>query len=111
MDGRPLVEIFEEPPEIETIPSWDDVEGDHGMHDGEESMGDMDSEELLKQFVALGYIEDQGDDKAKQFKSAEMEGKYNLAGCLMWQERYKEAQLLLEELLFLAPWELSLIHI
>ena len=105
MDGRPLVEIFEEPPEIETIPSWDDVEGDHGMHDGEESMGDMDSEELLKQFVALGYIEDQGDDKTKQFKSAEMEGKYNLAGCLMWQERYKEAQLLLEELLFLAPWE------
>ena len=36
MDGRPLVEIFEEPLEIETIPSWDDVEGDHGMHSGEE---------------------------------------------------------------------------
>ena len=83
MDGRPLIEIFEEPPEIKTIPSWDDVEGDHGMHDGEESVSDMNSEELLKQFVALGYIDDQGDDKAKQFKSAEMEGKYNLAGCLI----------------------------
>ena len=106
MDGRPLVEIFEEPPEIETIPSWDDVEGDHGMHSGEEeSMSDMDSEELLKQFVALGYVDDQGGDKAKQFKSAEMEGKYNLAGCLMWQGRYEEARLLLEELLFLTPWE------
>jgi len=96
----------EEPPEIETIPSWDDVEGDHGMHSGEEeSMSDMDSEELLKQFVALGYVDDQGGDKAKQFKSAEMEGKYNLAGCLMWQGRYEEARLLLEELLFLTPWE------
>ncbi len=105
MDGRPLVEAFEEPPEIKVIPSWDEVDGDHGMHSGEDVMSGADSEELLKQFVALGYIDDQGGDKEKQEESAEIEGKYNLARCLMWQGRNDEARLLLEEIFFRTPWE------
>ncbi len=105
MDGRPLVEALEEPVEFETIPSWDDVDGEDGMHSGDEMMGGGQSEQLLQQFVALGYIDDQGDDKEKQFESADVEGKYNLARCLMWQNRNDEALPLLEDILSRSPWE------
>ncbi len=105
MDGRPLAEAFEAPLEIETIPSWDAVEGEDGMHSGGESMGGGASQELLQQFVALGYIDDQGDNKEKQYESADIEGKYNLARCLMWQNRNDEARPLLEEILLRSPWE------
>lgn len=105
MDGRPLVEAFETPPEIETIPSWDLVDGEDGMHSGEANMIETQSEELLKQFIALGYIDDVGDDKEKQFKSAGIENKYNLARCLMWQSRDDEALALLTDILSQSPWE------
>ena len=105
MDGRPLVEAFENPSEIELIPTWDEVDGPHGMHSGDESMGGKQAEELLQQFVALGYVDDQGGNKEKQFDSADIEGKYNLARCLMWQNRNEEARPLLEEILARSPWE------
>ena len=105
MDGRPLVEAFEDPREISTIPSWDDVAGESGMHSGDEVMGSKQSEELLKQFVALGYIDDLGDNKEKAAESAEIENKYNLARCLMWQSKNDEALKLLEEIVRRAAWE------
>lgn len=105
MDGRPLVEAFESPGEIKTIPSWEDVPGEHGMHTGEAVVTAAQSEELLKQFVALGYIDEVGDDKEKQSQSAYIESKYNLARCLIWQGRNDEARPLLEEILNISPWE------
>lgn len=105
MDGRPLVEAFEEPREIEMIPSWDLLDGEDGMHSGDPDMVGAQSEELLKQFVALGYINDAGDDKEKQFESADIENKYNLARCLLWQSKHDEALELLTDVLFRAPWE------
>ncbi|QEG20838.1 alkaline phosphatase family protein [Mariniblastus fucicola] len=105
MDGRVLIEAFEDPEETTTIPSWDDVPGNHGMPDKEEVVSNAKSEELLKQFVALGYVEDFGGDKEKQSLAADTEGKYNLSRCLMWQNRNDEAKTILEELLVLAPWE------
>ena len=105
MDGRPLVEAFEDEQEIKTIATWEEVDGDHGMHDENASISASQSTELLNQFVALGYIDDQGNDKEKQARSADIESKYNLARCLLWQERNDEAIPLLEEILFLSPWE------
>ena len=32
MDGRPLLEAFEVPPSVKTIPSWEKVPGECGMH-------------------------------------------------------------------------------
>ena len=105
MDGRPLIEIMEEMRVVETIPSWDEVEGDSGMHGPGEALAQDQSEELLKQFAALGYIEDVGDDKEKQFESAGIEAKYNLAQNLAWSGKPNEALLLYEELLRDRPWE------
>ena len=108
MDGRPIMDAFETPPEIKTIPSWDEVDGDgdHGFNVGEEEMDVEESNDLMDQFIALGYIEDQGDDIEKQVFGAGVELKYNLARNLMWQSKYDEALPVLEEIV-----RLSLIHI
>jgi len=106
MDGRPLLEAFDQPSEIKTIPSWDEVDGNHGMHpEGTTVRSLKSSEELLKQFIALGYVDDTGKDKEAIAKSAEVESKYNLGRCLIWQSRPDEALKLFEEIMFAEPWE------
>ncbi len=59
----------------------------------------------MEQFVALGYIEDSGADRAKQADSADVEAKYNLACTLLWKSRTDEAMELLSELVRQWPWE------
>ena len=86
MDGRPLLEVFEDPPEVETIPSWETVEGefDSGMHKEEKPLDAEDAEDLLQQFIALGYVDDPGADKEKQYENAEIECHYNVARSYMF---------------------------
>ena len=107
MDGRPLLEIFREPPPVETIPSWDEVEGPHpdGMHGEEQPLDPEEAAELLKQFVALGYIDDPGADKEKQHSDAEIECDYNLAQNYMFASMPDQAIPLLEGLVQRSPWE------
>ena len=105
MDGRVLMEAFEDPVPIQTIPTWDEVPGYHGLHPDGEPVTAAQSEEMLQQFIALGYVEDFGEDKEKQSLSAEIEGQYNLSRCLIWQNRIQEAQPILESLVTRFPWE------
>lgn len=107
MDGRPLLEVFETTPEVQVIDSWEDVSGDFesGMHTEEKPLDPAEAEELVKQFAALGYIEDPIEDKDKQFISAEMECMYNLARNYMFVGQPLEAVPLLEELVRRSPWE------
>ncbi len=107
MDGRPLLEVFEEPPKVETIPSWEDVVGEHdsGMHREETPLEPEAAQDLLRQFVALGYVDDPGADKEKQFQNAEIECQYNLARSYMFATRYDDAIPLLEGLVRRSPWE------
>ena len=72
MDGRPLLEAFEEVPAVKTIPSWEQVEGDAGMLDPNQQLDSAQANELMQQFAALGYIEDPGADKEKAAESAEV---------------------------------------
>lgn len=105
MDGRPLVEIFEETPEIKKIPSWDAVPGDFGEHKGEVPLGKEEAEELMRQFAALGYIDDPSGDREEQKEAAEFEAKYNLAANLQWLGKEDESIPLLEEIVRRRPWE------
>jgi predicted AlkP superfamily phosphohydrolase/phosphomutase/Flp pilus assembly protein TadD len=105
MDGRALSDVFQEPPDLRWIPSWEEVPGDCGMHEGEPETTPGESEALLQQFVALGYIEDPGDDKQKAAENADIECKYNLAQTLLWTGRADEAQPLLEEIVRRRDWE------
>ena len=105
MDGRPLLEAFAESPEVKTIPSWEEVEGESGMHRGEAQLDARQADELMQQFAALGYIEDPGADKEKAAEAAEVESKYNVARTYLWKGATEEARLLLEELVRRRPWE------
>lgn len=105
MDGRALVEIFETTPAIQTIPSWDEVPGECGHRlEATESTPD-ESEELLRQFVALGYVDDPGEDRAEQHASAVVESAYNLARNLQWLKRYDDAIDKLAAIVRSTPWE------
>jgi tetratricopeptide (TPR) repeat protein len=98
MDGRVLVQAFEETPEIERIPSWESEPGECGMHASDLRMDPIAAQAVIDQFVALGYIQPQTEDQGKAVASAVREGKYNLAREYLDSRRPSDALSLLEEL-------------
>ena len=105
MDGRPLLEAFEIPPETKTIESWEKVPGESGMHSGDVQLDPDQAQELMQQFAALGYIEDPGVDKEKAAESADIEAKYNISRTYLWKSEPDLALPLLEEIARRRPWE------
>jgi predicted AlkP superfamily phosphohydrolase/phosphomutase/tetratricopeptide (TPR) repeat protein len=98
MDGRVLVQAFEEPPEIERIPSWEEVPGECGMHRADLRMDPAAAQAVLQQFVALGYIQPPSEDQQKAVAAVVREQKYNLARVYLDSRRAGEALPLLEKL-------------
>jgi predicted AlkP superfamily phosphohydrolase/phosphomutase/tetratricopeptide (TPR) repeat protein len=98
MDGRVLVQAFEEPPRVERIPSWEQVPGECGMHPADLRMDPAAAQAVLQQFVALGYIQPPDENQRKAVESAVREQNYNLARVYMDSRRPKQALPLLEEL-------------
>jgi tetratricopeptide (TPR) repeat protein len=79
MDGRVLVQAFEEPPPVTRIPSWEQEPGECGMHPADLRMDPAAAQAVLQQFVALGYIQPPSEDQTKAAASAVREANYNLA--------------------------------
>ena len=98
MDGKPLINCFEEPPQIEVIPSWEAVEGDCGMHDPEVSLDSVQSAEAIKQLVELGYIDEPDEDTDTAVRETVRELHYNLARAYMDGGLFAEAVPLLERI-------------
>lgn len=100
MDGKPLVTIFDETPEIATVPSWDDVDGPHphGMHPEGAHIDSVQSAEAMKQLVELGYIEEPNEDTGEAVRETTRELKYNLAQSHMDGGQLAEAATILEEI-------------
>jgi len=98
MDGRVLVQAFEDPPQITRIPSWENEPGDCGMHPADLHMDPAAAQAMLKQFVALGYIRPPSEDQAKAVEAAIREQQYNLARVYLDSRRYLDAQPIFEEL-------------
>ena len=105
MDGRPLLEAFERAPQVKTIPSWEKVAGECGMHAEGQQIDRNQANELMQQFAALGYIEDPGADKEKMAESADIESKYNVSRTYLWKGRADQAIPLLEEIVRRRSWE------
>jgi len=111
MDGRPLLEIFERPPEVKSIDSWDTVPGNSGALAADAPVGSArEADELLNQLAALGYVEAPGANKQEQADHAEIECKYNLATNLSWCGKHKEAVPIFLDLIKMAAWESRFIH-
>ncbi len=98
MDGKPLLQAFALPPVVTRIPSWDDVPGDDGRHGEALRQDPLAAKAALDQLVALGYVEDLGDNSGKAAARAAREMRYNLARAYMNADRYPEAIPILREL-------------
>ncbi len=98
MDGKPLVTIFEETPEVATIESWEEVPGDAGMHAPDARLDSVQSAEAMKQLVELGYIEEPDSDTDVAIRETVRELRYNLAQSYMDAGRLAEAAEILEEI-------------
>ena len=98
MDGRVLVQAFEATPEVERIPSWEDIPGECGMHPADMRMDPAAAQAVIQQFVALGYIQPPSEDEGKAVANAVREGKFNLAREYLDARQPMQALPLLEEL-------------
>jgi tetratricopeptide (TPR) repeat protein len=105
MDGRVLVQAFEQPPKIERIPSWEQEAGECGMHPADLRMDPLAARAVIERFVALGYIQPPSDDQAKAVEMAVREQHYNLARAYMDARRHADALPLLQELVKKSPDE------
>lgn len=106
MDGKVLLDLYEdEPPAVLRVKSWDEVEGDHGMHPPDRQISAADSKAALDQLVALGYIDKPDEDRAKSIEKTVRELDYNLALAYLDGGLYREAITLLERLYGAWPME------
>lgn len=99
MDGRPWVEVFKDPKPPERIPSWEDVEGNDGMHGASMREDTAESAEAINHLVALGYIDAPSEDAQVTVKRTIREQKINLMRALCDSLRSAKAIPLLEELI------------
>jgi predicted AlkP superfamily phosphohydrolase/phosphomutase/tetratricopeptide (TPR) repeat protein len=106
MDGNVLLDIYKKPPtHIDRIPSWDEVDGDHGMHPPDQQISADDSKAALEQLIALGYIEEPNADKSKAMELTVRELDYNLAQAYLDGGIYSDAIAILERLYEKWPME------
>ena len=106
MDGHVLAQAFENAPEVERIPSWEDEAGECGMHSADLRMDPAAAQAVLEQFVALGYIQPQTENQEKAVESAIREGKFNLSRDYMDCRQNQNALPLLQDLMRDQPKEL-----
>lgn len=102
MDGKPLLDLFESPPERRSIPSWDQRKPREGcttgQHPPDKVIDPVEAKEAIDQLVALGYIEEPGDDVAVAVENTVRELDYNLARSYMDGGRYSNAEKILKKL-------------
>ncbi len=98
MDGRVLLQAFENPPAIQRIASWENEPGACGMHPADLRMDPAAAQAVLQQFVALGYIQPPSEDQNKAVDIAIREQHYNLSRVYLDSRRYSQALSLLEDL-------------
>jgi predicted AlkP superfamily phosphohydrolase/phosphomutase/tetratricopeptide (TPR) repeat protein len=105
MDGKPLMDVFEELPVPKVIDSWENEEGECGMHPrnaAAEAFSEMDRE-ALQQLVELGYIDDPGPEPEKASIKTVRENRYYLAKAYLDGGKREEGIAELRELFKEAP--------
>jgi tetratricopeptide (TPR) repeat protein len=98
MDGRVLVEAFDQAPPVEKIPSWEEVPGECGMHPEDRRVDPATAQAMLQRLVDLGYVQAPGEDQAKAVEVCLLESKFNLAQVYLDSYRPTQALAILEEL-------------
>ncbi len=105
MEGKVLVNAFEEMPTVERIPSWEEVPDPSAEGAPRERVAD-DPEATaaaLQQLVELGYLQAPGDDVQRDIVRARAEQKFNLACTYIDGKRPEEALAIAAELVTQFP--------
>ena len=105
MRGRPLVQAFDEPFVPTAVPSWEDVEGEAGLHPPDRRADPWAEQQAMRQLVELGYVEAPSADDAARVERTERERDYALARVFLSTDRPLSALPLLEALVAAAPDE------
>lgn len=91
MPGRVLAEVLQETDIIERIETWEEVDGDSGMHPPELQFDPAEVEALMRQFVDLGYIAPPSEDAEQSICQTQSANRINLAESLADAFQYQEA--------------------
>lgn len=98
MDGKILIQAFENEEVIEPIDSWENRKGKDGRHTAGNEPSEADTKAELQQLIELGYIADPGEDKELAIKGTLDENNYNLARAYLNGQQWDEGIALLEKL-------------
>jgi len=97
-DGKVLMNIYEEPIEVDVIDSWEDVEGEDGQHPKDLKIDAEAAKAEMQQLIDLGYIEDPGPNKQKAVEQTTQYNNYFLARAFVNGGRHADALPLFEQL-------------
>lgn len=98
MDGKPLINIYSEPPEVQVVSSWDESPGADGRHPPDARIDPIEAREAIQQLISLGYIDKPDEDKGKAMTDSVRELQYNLARAYIDAGQYSNAAPILKEL-------------
>lgn len=82
MPGRVLAEVLTEATPINRIESWEEIEGECGMHAADKRVDPVESQLVLQQLAALGYIDRESGDVEKDIQNAIASNQFNLCQSL-----------------------------
>jgi hypothetical protein len=107
MEGKVLVNAFEQPRSVPRIDSWESVH-DPTAPKRERSLEEdpQVAAEAMRQLVELGYLEAPGEDILRDIARAKAEQQFNLAASLMEARRSAESLALTRKLMEQFPNEL-----
>ena len=98
MEGKILVNAFEQPPEIQRIESWETVPGDAGLHPASVASDPALAATAMQHLAELGYLEAIPLDAQAAMAMAHAEQQFNLAALYLEAKRPSEAVSILEGL-------------
>ncbi len=98
MNGRPIVNAFDDGREVEWIDSWDKVEGKDGAHPADKMIDPLEAKESMDQLVALGYIDPPNEDADEAVRETVRELDYNKARSYMTANLHTDAVPVLKKL-------------
>ncbi len=98
ISGKPLVQAFEDIPEIQYIDSWEDIEGECGMHPKDMQRDPIAEQAAMQQLMELGYIQKPDENVAKNIENTVNESRFYLARVYMNKDNYHDALPILKDL-------------
>ena len=98
MPGRVLAEVLAETDTIPRIETWEEIDGESGMHPANARVDPADAQAALKQLVALGYIEAPDESTEEAVRQTMNCNRINLAESLIDSFKYSDAIETLEQL-------------